>query len=351
MSSSFEIDELSAWMSVLRQKYKKDHALVVKSIYKTRIDDGVLSNVSLVQLEYEQEPKEAPKAFIVKSLRSDLPMTEMLLVETTFYTRIAPQFNLPFRIPAFIHSSDSCLIIERIECDKNFKVTESCPKDFLQRILIQLAKMHALFWKHPECKELATVAGIGSALDGPTKEKKFPTAFETFVERLEHQKQEIKTICQDRLCRMSLAELHDQLHDKAQAWTMIHGDFHMGNLLFRAQEVFLIDWATCGKGNPLRDVVFFFIVSCDFWTQSVTENRQQVLYYLKLYHNALNLASFSWIECQEAYELCVLNQFAILVCYDDFCTQLASTSPKLYDHFQRVNTRASRALLALSNHS
>jgi hypothetical protein len=52
---------------------------------------------------------------------------------------------------------------------------------------------------------------------------------------------------------------------KREATTLIHGDLHLGNMVFDAgneeQEPILLDWQFFGSGDPALDVAYFFLMS------------------------------------------------------------------------------------------
>ena len=87
-----------------------------------------------------------------------------------------------------------------------------------------------------------------------------------------------------RLEPLRLRDVHERVHAPSSRRTCVHGDYHIANWLFRNNYVFnsdkgddsntptrptdpssrkpvLIDWATCGYGNPMIDMVFFLLVS------------------------------------------------------------------------------------------
>merc|ERR1712146_584968 len=52
---------------------------------------------------------------------------------------------------------------------------------------------------------------------------------------------------------------------KREATTLIHGDMHLGNMVFDAaklgEEPILLDWQFFGSGGPALDVAYFFLMS------------------------------------------------------------------------------------------
>jgi thiamine kinase-like enzyme len=136
--------------------------------------------------------------------------------------------------------------------------------------------------------------------------------------------------------------------------SLIHGDFHIANMLLPTdpveEEPWLLDWATCGKGNPLRDLAFFFIVSVQ-----ANHRRAQEAQCLQVYHKALatepEAARMSLEELRRHYKACVLNQFVILVVFDSLSKSLAANAKteklrlELDAHFREVNRRACLSVL------
>jgi len=152
--------------------------------------------------------------------------------------------------------------------------------------------------------------------------------------------------------------------------TLVHGDFHIGNLLIpikrtssnecsTASKPFLVDWSMAGMGNPLIDLVFFLVVGAQSIpchdTDSITSS-EVVEGILKQYQTALNdqehtaKVLLSWDDLISMFRVCLLNQFIILVCYDSLCRDMANTfqgkKDVYHDHFDKVNARCIRMLLS-----
>merc|ERR1719343_1082182 len=333
------IDDLSNDSLTKILSKEKEAAVKVISFHASRIHTAVLSNVFHIQVNYDTDDNQPTQSFVAKFIRKELELLDdMFQVEMNFYTEIAGKFENSFKIPKCTIASKTFILIECIEAITTYSVMQPCPEEWIENILTHLAQMHSQFWNFKNSECLSSSAGIGSSLDGKTKQQQFPIAINDFLQQ-SSQKEILKQICPQ--IEDEIQRTHQVLHDATDFWTMIHGDFHIGNMLFQSDSLWLVDWATCGKGNPLRDVVFFLILSCHFWTDSIENNRKHVDKFLKVYYDALSVPDFSFQQCQESYHLCVVNQFAILVCYDKFCQELAQSDLALQEHFKGVNTRCS----------
>ena len=227
----------------------------ITSFTNIRIETAVLSNVYRIQVHLEHEQI---VELIAKFKRKELhEFHDMFRVESNFYTEISVELKNSFKIPKCIYASATFLLLACITSE-TFSVMQACPIEKIQPILINLAKMHSQFWKFGKVDKLASPAGIRSTLDGLTKETQFPTHLAAFLQDLP-QKELLQRICKQDIVS-NIRSTHDLLHESSNVWTMIHGDFHIGNILIQNSSFWLVDWATCGKGNPLRDVVFFLIV-------------------------------------------------------------------------------------------
>ena len=259
-------------------------------------------------------------------------------------------------------------------------------------VLDKVAGLHAAFWDdevlRKEACNLSPFPGMGAFLTGEEKEDMFPDACKAFLDYVERrgneafimggfkqeEQQKFHQICRDFSSR-HLREIHAYVHERTQL-ALIHGDLHFGNMLFRKcsddskegqqndQEIYLIDWATCGRGNPMRDIAFFRILCMDVDETEVVGTHLQQYYstlcesytkqrrYTKNEDNQGIENTFTWKACIEAYDMCILNQFLILICYHEltetFINQEGLGEKEQISrsrHFQGVYRRCIQALL------
>jgi hypothetical protein len=315
---------------------------------------AILSSVYQVTVSVNESDQ--PSRWIAKFLRPTLLLEQMFDVEGTFYKSLADEhwneLDSSIHIPKALYCGPKCIILEYVPDTISFTLLEGCPLERLELVLSSLARIHAHFWHRPPIAGLSSTAGIGSAMSGLEKEETFPNLWKAFVNdvALNHdEKQKLVALCTD-LSKRKLQDIHKHVHDYQP--TLIHGDFHVGNMLFHNDsKLTLLDWATCGAGNNMVDVVFFLVVSTNLNMNEIMST------WLPLYHKVLLESNptidFSWEKCVSHFRTCLLNQFLVLVCYDEISKSLLAfhvESRNALDHytrhFENVNRRCVEALLS-----
>ncbi|KAG6957315.1 hypothetical protein JG688_00011025 [Phytophthora aleatoria] len=355
---------------ILRASFPSHH--VVDFQWKP-MNLGVIAEVVIITVEFESagdcgEAKRVEKRFVGKFLRPEFPFESMFSVESKFYNEFTTKagdaamknsaaiVGFPFAIPTAIFTSNVLIVLGCVESVKTFACVDGSPPHHIPMLVTKLAQMHARFWDH-DCDGLATPAGIGSQLTGEEKRLQFPDCWKDFLDDVPletSEKMKLTALCQ------RLSQKPDQLkvvHDMVDSGPscLVHGDFHIANMLLPTdgtenEVTWLLDWATCGKGNPLRDLAFFFIVSVQ-----ASHRRAQEAQCLEIYHKALTAEKetvcLSLDELHRQYKLCVLNQFLILVVFDTLSKSLAANAKTeklrlgLDEHFREVNRRSCLSVL------
>uniref|UniRef100_K3W7A3 CHK kinase-like domain-containing protein n=1 Tax=Globisporangium ultimum (strain ATCC 200006 / CBS 805.95 / DAOM BR144) TaxID=431595 RepID=K3W7A3_GLOUD len=352
---------------ILQPGMSSDSLFCVERFEWSPMEVGVISEVVSLKvfLRYDEGTKgnatQGVRHLVAKFLRPEFPFESMFLVESKFYAEFADfsssgSAKLPFAVPAPVFTSNVLIVLERVDAVQTFTCIQGCPSDRISVLVKKLAQLHGRFWDH-DGEGLAVPAGIGSGLTGEAKRSQFPDLWSAYLDDISlgiAEKERLTALCQ----RLSAnPELLESVHDAVEGGpsTLIHGDYHVANILFPIapsnSTVWLLDWATCGKGNPMRDLAFFFIVS-------VTEQdrREQESASLRLYHDVmatenLGVATPTLDEWRHHYQICVLNQFLILVVYDHLSKHLAANAKteklrsELDEHFRKVNVRACFSVL------
>jgi thiamine kinase-like enzyme len=162
-------------------------------------------------------------------------------------------------------------------------------------------------------------------------------------------------LCQ-RMATLRLRDIHDKVHK--ERWTCVHGDYHIANWLFprrNGQKPVLIDWATCGYGNPMVDVVFFLVVSTNDQVVSNIDTWLEGYYRSLTRHNPALSSKITFMTIREWFQWALLCQWMILVAYDEMCRQIVATEPNVSKknsqrrHFENVNRRAVLAMNSIGN--
>ncbi|KAG7367292.1 ecdysteroid kinase [Nitzschia inconspicua] len=350
----------------------------ILSVSTQRVEQGVLSQVYRIHLEYKDDSFTGktcpPSDWLIKLCRTDLNLSWMCQNEATFYRTIVPYlYNdgnaLPFSIPAFLSGDDQHIILQQILSVETFPLTEGCPPDKIPLLLKCLAALHSKCWEDSSKLEqlakdsLIVPAGMGQRLHPLQKEGLFVKAWQDTIDHLEfHPEQDAETLqfitkfCQ-KLETIKIRDLHDAVH--RHRVTLIHGDFHISNFLFPVQKgtsddlrPYLVDWATSGFANPMIDLVFFLVVS----TNDQVASDAEIL--VKEYHRLLLLFEpglkdrVSHDTLKEWFRYALICQWTILVAYDEMCRHIANSEQDerrretQLRHFKNVNRRA---ILALKN--
>mmetsp|Transcript_27578 Transcript_27578/g.60716 ORF Transcript_27578/g.60716 Transcript_27578/m.60716 type:complete len:492 (-) Transcript_27578:3422-4897(-) len=130
-------------------------------------EDGITKSLDTSQIDVEHVPMVAmpPVDWLVKFCRSDLDLSWMIRNETIFYSRIAPEIianataesdanhgsspsrSLPFTIPKFLNGSDKHIIIQEVTNIKTYPLAEGCPPDKIDFLLKALVAWHASCWE------------------------------------------------------------------------------------------------------------------------------------------------------------------------------------------------------------
>ena len=340
-----------------------------------------------------------PRGIVAKLNRKDHPQDRMFRVEGAFYSRYATWLQLdgtgggssgptlPFRIPTAVSCSSSCILLERIDHTLRYCLAEGCPVGMTDGMVSNLAAMHAHCWLGAPAaaerfRDLSGSPGVGMSLCGLERERLFEVRWEEYVDGCvsecglsSGEIAALRSVCAELLTGRRLREVHDLVASYRP--TLIHGDFHAANVLYPMvddsvlahltgppqvepldQRPWLLDWATCGAGNPLFDLTFFLIVSA---TQAMDDPRETERL-LRLYHSKLTggesgrAAEIShdlpYNRCLDIYRGCVLNEFLILVAYNRLsgefirATENSSLRKERLAHFCNVNRHCIRALLS-----
>ncbi|CAK4695096.1 hypothetical protein LEN26_008921 [Aphanomyces euteiches] len=310
------------------------------------MDVGVLSRVFQVTVSFEDRPS---RVLVAKCPRPEFPfLHSMFSVETAFYTQTKHD-GIPFLLPTLIHASSEIVVLDRVDHVVRYASKDGCPAERVVPVLRTLGRMHGHYWGQ-SFPRLAQIPGIGVNLSAEAKQTQFASLFQPFLDELNDVSLAAKVapLCQ-QLC---LGQVLTFIHNTVETWehkSLLHGDFHVANMLFDASsddKIWLVDWATSGASNPLRDVAFFFIVGVTTNVRRVVECEAMGAYF-----KALNTSDVSLDDIWHMYRLCLVNQFVILVVYNALTMSLtkqgssAEKQEALRQGFLETNRRASAAFL------
>mmetsp|Transcript_26840 Transcript_26840/g.51122 ORF Transcript_26840/g.51122 Transcript_26840/m.51122 type:complete len:546 (+) Transcript_26840:138-1775(+) len=231
-------NDLSAnFLSTVVKLAYRQNTMDITEVEIADAESGVLSRVVYVTATYSESSRalsliELPEQFVAKFSIPEMPQTEMWAVEASFYRgRWAASPAIPFLRPKVVFTSPHLIILERVRNVRPFKCIDGCPSMYILPTVMRLARMHARCWGR-KIHDLSDEPGIGSFVDGWTKQSVFPFTFPEWISQLDlepYDKLRVQEICQD-MCNRRLQDVHAALANGPQ--TLIHGDFHTENLLF-----------------------------------------------------------------------------------------------------------------------
>lgn len=326
---------------------------------------GVLSNVQTLEVALSTRTVK----LIAKFRKEEIPLENLFNVEGAFYHLVDELEDVdafPFRLTKALATGTHWLLLEYISSNvTTLDVFQSCPMDEFDDLIHRLAKMHEYCWigssnttqtaeiLNKYSKQLASAPGAGQSLPTSTRKEQFEAAWSAVKKRLiPFFSIESLNLLDDIVTWIAAAERIDMIQASVEKkrYTLVHGDFHMGNMLLPSgiegdgdKRPWLVDWSFCGIGNPSVDLVFFLAMN-DLKAKDTSR-------VLRDYHNVVKERSqLSWDDFLTMFRQSLLNQFIILVCYDSLCRTMADSSigamvEVQHAHFDRVNTRCAKMIL------
>jgi len=324
---------------------------------------GVLSNVQTLEVTLSTRTIK----LIAKFRREDIPLEDLFSIEGAFYHLVdeLEDFNaFPFQLTKALATGTYWLLLEFISNVTTLDVHQSCPMNEFDDLIYRLAKMHDYCWMDSSnstkiaktlnkySNQLANAPGAGQSLPTSTRKEQFEAAWPDVKKRLvPFFSSESMHWLDDIVEWIAAAERIDMIQASVESkrYTLVHGDFHMGNMLLpkgiegEKERPWLVDWSFCGIGNPSVDLVFFLAMN-----DLKAEDTSRVLQ--DYYSVVRERSQLSWDDFLAMFRQSLLNQFIILVCYDSLCRTMADSSidemvEVQHAHFDRVNARCARMIL------
>ena len=302
------------WLTfVLRESGTLVHANVT-SIQVAPLGRG---NGQLVRLtvEYDCEETTAPHTLIAKFPAAN-PMTRSLWTqlgfyenEVRFYQHLAETSEL--RTPRCYHctiddhSGNSVLLLEDLAPARDSWLNMDCSLEDAALAVCEIAKLHARWWERIETAGLHWLSSLDAEhyrkLQGQLQEQ-----WEPFVVKL-GDVMPPKLLAVGDALRKKLAETVSQLG--TQPRTLIHYDFHVGNMLFAAAEgkvpFAVVDWEFMRQGRGTPDLARFVGLNLP-----IDRRRSEEQAILEIYHATLvdhGVQRYSYDQCFDDYRLSMLD--------------------------------------------
>ncbi len=205
---------------------------------------------------------------IIKLCRPDIALQPLYRNEVAFYTRVRPALDqeIPEVLGADFDETTGTfgLILEDLR-DRNAtfpSVLTAVSLEQMRSLIEQLARLHAHFWQSPD------LAGPDSPLQSHIEGELFrffmaPESVPSLV-RSEIAGEQVKREMLE-WTGASEPELYDavrrvQQHQSRLAYTLCHGDCHIGNTyLLPDDRGGLLDWQLTARGYGMHDIAYLII--------------------------------------------------------------------------------------------
>lgn len=283
---------------------------------------GFSGQLARVGLTYDRLEVGAPASLIAKfqvppldpDIRAAVLQSRLFEREYRFYTDIARAVAL--RTPRLYfgaiqeETTASTLLLEDLAPAHTRSLFEGCPVEDAALVVRQLAGFHAAWWEQPRLDGLDWLPAFDAQAEDD--QRLYVQAWELFLSKVGH------------LLPDGLAALGVQFRPHVAAVkrylgasprTLLHGDFHLHNLLFDStgdsRTVAVIDWQACARGRGTRDLVHFLVTGL-----LPDSRRAHELDLLRLYHTTLTehgVANYSLAQCRHDYRFTLLDELHFLV--------------------------------------
>jgi len=193
----------------------------------------------------------------------------------------------------------------------------------------EAAKLHSLFWKRKEYLQLKWLRSADWIVG--EGEESWTASQQTAVKYWENTKEKIKTKADYGVCwsplviecmeasisKISFSSYQAERSSASYQWTLVHGDYHPANLMFKSLPlplssndgnkangiVYLLDWEMVGLGSGPQDLAQYIISHVSSETRRLCELRLLREYYdaLLASNETITNDTFSWDDCVRDY--------------------------------------------------
>ena len=263
-------DITAEWLTeALRQSgYLGEGRVASVRLDPTGVGQGLAAAVERATVTYSGAAGSAPETLIAKipsqHARTRELFTEFGLYEreARFYLELAEEVGIP--IPKLYYgdfdavTGSFVLLLEDLGTANADDPVIDCSIDDARTVVQNSAVMHARWWNSDRLGQLPWLRQQAD----PASAAEVQTAYVRSWSRISD---DLRT-----LFSAELYEIAERLGPKyvevfagaaPHAITLIHGDYHLGNLFFRDGEVVSIDWQAASFGRPTTDVGYFLMTS------------------------------------------------------------------------------------------
>ena len=285
------------------------------------VGQGVVGDVSRLDLEYDTPEKTAPRAVIAKLALADDEKREFIdsaglyEPEAGFYRELASASGMatPETYFAEYDAGYVNLLLEDLGHLRAVDQADDCSFDDASAGLNALATMHARWWEDPRLPGYSWLPGSPGPEQIRVAVERFPGSLESCIEKVgDYLPSGFEAIA--RMYGKSIPEI-TRLNYRGPL-TLTHGDFRLANLFFddadgATDPVVAFDWQLASHAKGASDVGYFLC-----WSLETESRRRYEKRLLTDYHDCLidlGISGYSYDEFIVDARRAVLKNLRIIV--------------------------------------
>ncbi len=271
------------------------------------VGEGFMGQLARIALSYEGDAGEAPTSVIAKfaaarqdtrDMAADMHLYQR---EIGFYRDIGNDVGIPIAECYFMEYHESTnhfvLLLEDLAPGEPTDQVVGADPETARQVIEAAAKLHAKWWNNEALLDLDWAKWVVNEMPMENTLELFNTSLKEVEETGKFDAYpEIK-----RLMPM-LPPLLKFDPEPPLPYTLSHGDLRADNIIKPTEKggrFAVIDWQLCGIDDPVRDIVYWMVMSLSVEDRRATEKEL-----LKLYHDRLveyGVKGFSYNKFINAY--------------------------------------------------
>jgi hypothetical protein len=277
---------------------------------------GAAGIVARITLTYDRAEAAAPRTLIAKFASPYVPIRTLMrhmgayAREVEFYRHFGADPGIP--TPACYHAEidpEEGVFVLLLEDMSDARVMEgaSLPIEDLELAVRHLAPFHARWWNHPSLRELAFLRYPGCAADqifmAQAREAlraALPAARERYGDGVPRSLVEMA----EGMLGGFDAMLERRTSETTGAVTLVHGDFHPGQIFFpsgHCGRFAVFDWQTVSAGNGGDDLARIIVSGLEPEQRRAHDHRLIALYHRLLVEHGVR--DFDLERCYHSFRL------------------------------------------------
>lgn len=285
-------------------------------------DGGLYGQTVRVRLVYNQPEVGAPRALFAKFSAATPAMRARAISayakEVRFYQELALRSGLT--VPACYYAAIDpashlhVLLLEDMAPAVSGSRRAGCTPDQATLVVRHIAAFHAAWWEHPALSALDWLPDPDFGSDPAASQSQYESWWPRFLENLGDVPLPDPIREMGEVFGPHRAAIERHLFN-APPRTLLHGDFHLGNLVFASAAggvpFAVLDWQMVRRGRAAQDVAYFLSENL---LPAVRRKIERGL--LADYHRWLvegGVSGYTFDDCLRDYRLSLLQRFRALV--------------------------------------